>query len=366
MLRHNDISEGFEIFPWHKSFDTGNEKIDSQHKKIVKLLNRLANSMATEDTLKVNIALHELSDYVDFHFSDEEKLWNQYFTRDEWLTSHERAHASFLPKVLELKRRQYHSEDRELVEDIIRFLMRWLAFHIIESDKRMSFAVDAMRNGASLGEAKSLAEKKISGTTRDLVEAILSMYEGVSTATFEMIRERNARLDAEDKLSNAYIKSDSGSITDKLTGLKNRSYMNEIIPIEIAKAARKKRPIAVHIIDIDKFKRFNNLYGHIEGDEVLKKVSLTIETACRRPTDYVFRFQKDIFCVIEVDVDIGDDVNFSNNIKNKISELQIPHEGNDDCGIVTVSIGSVVIIPNPKDTLDNVIELACNALCRSQ
>ncbi|MCG8564994.1 MAG: hemerythrin domain-containing protein, partial [Desulfobacterales bacterium] len=93
----------FEVFPWNSNFETGHPRIDQQHKKLVTLLNQLAKTLITNEILEVNSAFTELTQYANRHFEEEERIWINAFGQDPWVASHQMSHASFLPKVIEIK-----------------------------------------------------------------------------------------------------------------------------------------------------------------------------------------------------------------------------------------------------------------------
>lgn len=190
----------FDVFPWNENFETGISIIDEQHRVLVDLLNKLANCLIGSSTLEINTAFNGLAAYAALHFDEEEAVWSEFFTDDSWLSSHQITHASFLPAIIEIKERYGDAALSDITEQIVKYLIRWLAFHIIDNDKRMAIAVKAVEAGASLEEAKLIADKKMAGSMRLLIETILKMYDGLSARTFELMRERNARKNAEQKL----------------------------------------------------------------------------------------------------------------------------------------------------------------------
>ncbi len=193
----------FEVFPWNSNFDTGVEAIDTQHKKLISILNNLARSLIINEDFLVNETFEELTDYANYHFSEEEQFWFTYFSEDDSaLTSHLLSHASFLPKVIEIKNQKGHSL-ASIVEEIIKFLIRWLTFHILDNDKRMVVTVNYLDQGKSMEEAKMLADKKMSGSMRVLIETILKMYDKISSSAIDIMRERRERIKAENKLKKA-------------------------------------------------------------------------------------------------------------------------------------------------------------------
>ncbi|MCG8699180.1 MAG: bacteriohemerythrin [Bacteroidales bacterium] len=186
-------SENFIVFPWNSNLETGIKEIDNQHKKLVDLLNKLANTLVNNDNVEIEVAFKELAEYASYHFEEEEGIWYNHFKDDSWFESHQFGHASFLPKIEEIENDKTGKPKSEIIEQIIKFLIRWLAFHIIDNDKRMVFAIEYLKQGKTLDESKLAADRKMSGSMRLLIETILHMYDGLSSRTLELMRERIAR-----------------------------------------------------------------------------------------------------------------------------------------------------------------------------
>lgn len=103
---HEEIEEfeDLEVFLWHQNFETGIQEVDEQHKALVILLNKLANSLTQEKITEVENTFTQLAKYADYHFKSEEKVWEKYFDKKNPLfQSHKQTHDSFLPTVIELQ-----------------------------------------------------------------------------------------------------------------------------------------------------------------------------------------------------------------------------------------------------------------------
>ena len=227
---NDDNTELFEVLPWSKKLETGISKIDEQHQVLVGLLNELANTLVIQKHTQIDAAIEALENYAAMHFAEEEVIWNRYFSGDPWLISHQKSHASFLPSIEKLKVENRGDSSREpdsvVNEKLVHFLFQWLAFHIIDSDKRMVVAVKAIDAGATIDEAKNAADKEMVSSREVLVNVILDMYQGLTSRTLELMRERNIRIAAEEKLRQANEDLKALAITDSLTGLYNRRYFD--------------------------------------------------------------------------------------------------------------------------------------------
>lgn len=195
-----DGADGFEIFPWSPNFETGIDLIDQQHRKLVVLLNRLAEQHVRGVSGEaVEQILGELADYADYHFRTEDEIWGRHLGEDAWVTGHAQTHARFFETVTDLR-----AGGRALgavLEDLLSFLTRWLAYHILDSDKRMARAVLAVQAGCTVAVAKQRADDEMHSGTELLVHTVLSMYQRLSAQALELMREKHARLCAESALT---------------------------------------------------------------------------------------------------------------------------------------------------------------------
>jgi len=195
------VQNSVEILPWNKNFESGIEVIDTQHKQLVKLLNVLVSHLAFQsEAPEITKVFDELKAYTAYHFSTEEKIWHEHFRNDSWEELHQKGHADFIAKVLEIKGGELHKNPDVVIEEIVSFLTHWLAMHIIESDKRMAKVVLALPSGMSLEECKVIANQEMEGATRVLIETVMGMYDTLAHRTIQMTREISRRIKAEQDL----------------------------------------------------------------------------------------------------------------------------------------------------------------------
>lgn len=369
----NILLDEFEVFPWNKNFEIGIEVIDEQHKVLFSLLNELASTLTRGNQIEINHVFSELAKYAEYHFETEEAIWADHFGDDSWLSSHQLSHSSFLPKVIELKEQEINKPQAEIIECIILFLIRWLAFHIMDNDKRMGLCIQNIHNGMPLEQAKIAADKKMSGSIRILIETVMGMYDSLSTRTLALMRESHARQKIEKELHKtnkqlrkANLRLESLSITDQLTDLFNRRHFNSVFMREIKRARRDKTPLALIILDIDFFKKINDNYGHSEGDRILIQVGQQLKIICQRPGDYAFRLGGEEFGVISSNLSIHGTAEFAEIIRKEIENLNIPNKYSSISQYLTVSIGSVTKIPDEIDTIDNFMSIADKHLYKAK
>ncbi len=218
-----------DIFPWNDSFDTGLPEIDEQHRRLVQLLNSLASHIAFGSGVpEVSVLLDELADYAVYHFETEESIWHAHFSGDPLEVAHLASHRSFVDTVAKLRHAGTIQSLDSVLEAILAFLTRWLAAHILESDRRLALIVLAVRSGMPLAVAKAHADAEMQGANRRLIELILSIYEQLSGNTLRLMRELAERKrDAEDLklLTQAVEQSSSAILMTDLEG--NINFVNQ-------------------------------------------------------------------------------------------------------------------------------------------
>lgn len=204
-----------QIFPWNDNFATGIDTIDEQHQQLVDLLNKLAVHLAQgSDDLTLSGVFDELTDYTVYHFTTEEGIWEKHFGDDALVASHHETHQSFVAEVSRLRDLLASQEREQAVEEIVSFLTHWLAFHILETDAYMAQIVLCVQSGTSLCDAKQAAAQHLQGAAHVLIEAVLQMYDSLSTRTLALLREIKSRRAAEAKLrlANDIIESSADAI----------------------------------------------------------------------------------------------------------------------------------------------------------
>jgi diguanylate cyclase len=129
------------------------------------------------------------------------------------------------------------------------------------------------------------------------------------------------------------------SLTDPLTGISNRKHFEEMLVQAITDASAQKRPLALIIIDIDHFKRFNDTYGHLTGDQVLRLVGVTMRERVRRKATLA-RFGGEEFGVILPDATLAEARATGEEIReNVMSRELVKRSTGESLGKVTISLG---------------------------
>lgn len=126
--------------------------------------------------------------------------------------------------------------------------------------------------------------------------------------------------------------------TDGLTGLANRRFLDKSIEREWSRTQRNQRPFSLLLLDVDYFKRYNDCYGHVQGDQCLKAVADTLIACVHRPTDLIARYGGEEFAVLLPDTSADGATRLAENIVREVHNQSLEHR-ESPFGHVTVSVG---------------------------
>jgi diguanylate cyclase (GGDEF)-like protein len=179
----------------------------------------------------------------------------------------------------------------------------------------------------------------------------------------QRVNERTAELIiAKEKAEDANQKLEQLVNLDSLTQVANRRCFNGRLQAEWKRLAREQQPLSLILFDVDKFKSYNDYYGHLQGDDCLIKIAQTVQQTVRRPTDLVARYGGEEFSVLLSNTDLAAAIKVAQNIQQAIQDRAIPHAQSDIKDIVTISLGISCVIPNEDINPDTLIASADKAL----
>lgn len=151
-------------------------------------------------------------------------------------------------------------------------------------------------------------------------------------------------------------------LIDTLTGISNRRGFDNQITAEWGRAIRGKMPISLLMIDIDHFKRFNDTYGHPQGDKILRMVANVLDATLKRRADFAARWGGEEFMAILPDTNTDGAFKIAENIRANVEAAEIPLNYGDAPLKATVSIGVVSALPDNNISISDFITRADIAL----
>jgi diguanylate cyclase len=178
---------------------------------------------------------------------------------------------------------------------------------------------------------------------------LLVLITGFIAFAFTVLSQLRSRMAMESEIRLAHQAVKDMALTDSLTGLGNRRRLDMALQSEIGRAKRQRYPLALIMLDIDYFKRFNDRYGHAAGDDCLRQVAQAINGVLKRPADLAVRYGGEEFTVLLPDTDIRGAGRLAENILQAIRGLTLEHADHPE-QVVTASAGVTVRSPALEDT----------------
>jgi diguanylate cyclase (GGDEF)-like protein len=169
-----------------------------------------------------------------------------------------------------------------------------------------------------------------------------------------MVRERTRELEASNR------KLASMSMTDGLTGIANRRRFDEVLLDEWRLARRGGQPLALALIDVDWFKDYNDTYGHLAGDDCLRRIAAIVSANVRPGSGLVARYGGEEFAVIAPATDEAAAMSLARTICKALADAAVPHV-RSPFGVVTASVGVAVLVSGEGEPAD-LVKLADDAM----
>jgi len=200
---------------------------------------------------------------------------------------------------------------------------------------------------------------------RDVVHVVRSA-DGAVEALVGFMFDISERKRTEERLLMLQKELQDLSFKDGLTGIANRRRFDALLEYEWAWAEREQRSLALLMIDIDFFKAYNDHYGHIQGDECLRRVAAALGAGATRPRDFLARYGGEEFVLVLPDTDQPGAERVAKRCCDALRAEPIAHEKSSVSAAVTVSIGVGACIPSSGNTLLGFVEAVDRALYRAK
>jgi diguanylate cyclase len=230
-----------------------------------------------------------------------------------------------------------------------------------EIDDVMSLITEALGMSASYDDSLSGAAKKLAFAKNNV--QVKEIVDTLVKSTREM-RDTNKALEerlvlSKTEISNLQHSLDAiraESLTDPLTGLGNRKYFDRSIDSAVQSALASGEPLSLLMFDIDHFKSFNDSYGHLTGDQVLRLVGMSLKQTIKGQ-DITARYGGEEFAVVLPNTALRQALTVADHIRRAVMSKELKKKSTGEIlGRVTISVG--VSILKPGDDTDSLIERA--------
>ena len=217
---------------------------------------------------------------------------------------------------------------------------------VVDGTQRI-YGFQALPTYPLVAEAGLSRESIVEPWRHDMIKSVLILVLlliGLSAFGWIVLRQLRERIAIERALLQAHQTLKSLALTDALTGLGNRRRLDGVLDSELGRARRQDYSLAVVMLDLDYFKRYNDHYGHPAGDRCLQRIGEVLQAALKRPGDLAVRYGGEEFTLLLPDTDVDGATTLVQEILDNLRRLGIEHL-TSPLGIVSISAGIAVGYP---------------------
>ena len=221
--------------------------------------------------------------------------------------------------------------------------------HEEDRQKTVDFCVAQSQQGADHeADYRAITRQGEYVWIRDVVH-VVRRPDGSVDSLVGFMFDITARKQAEEKILQLQRELEILSYRDSLTGVANRRMFDTVYPVQWAKARDTGHPLSLVIVDIDYFKQYNDHYGHVQGDECLRRVAQVLDTAASHPGHLCARLGGEEFVLLLPATDAEGARIKAERCRKLLAQEEIPHARSGAGRLVTVSLGVGTIVPGPGD-----------------
>jgi diguanylate cyclase (GGDEF)-like protein/PAS domain S-box-containing protein len=221
--------------------------------------------------------------------------------------------------------------------------------HEEDRQKTVDFCVAQSQQGADHeADYRAITRQGEYVWIRDVVH-VVRRPDGSVDSLVGFMFDITARKQAEEKILQLQRELEILSYRDSLTGVANRRMFDTVYPVQWAKARDTGHPLSLVIVDIDYFKQYNDHYGHVQGDECLRRVAQVLDTAASHPGHLCARLGGEEFVLLLPATDAEGARIKAERCRKLLAQEEIPHARSGAGRLVTVSLGVGTIVPGAGD-----------------
>ena len=331
-----------QLIEWSPVFELGLQLIDEQHRRLVDLTNKFGGLLSKNevDRPALEEVFVELLGYTEYHFREEEELMAKMGVDPRHVELHEQQHRTFLNDVAAFHREM--PRDGDNARALFEYLMNWLVYHILGSDRSMGRQIGLICDEVSPQQAYARHEEAIDGAAGMLLNSLNNLFQQVSLRN-RQLSELNQSLENKvaertRELSAANIRLGELASTDALTGLANRRHALQQLQ-QLWDETEAVEQLSCMMIDADGFKQINDRFGHDAGDEVLRELARYL---CHlvRTDDIVCRLGGDEFLILCPATDADGAQQVARQVHAGVAAQRITFPGGAWAGSISVGVAT--------------------------
>lgn len=217
--------------------------------------------------------------------------------------------------------------------------------HPDDRDRVVQFCVSQSQAGVDHeADYRALTQDGRYVWLRDVVHVVRNESGGVEALVGFMF-DISERKNAEEQVLALQRQLEDFSFRDGLTGVANRRRFDSVFEVEWAAARRSGKPLSLVLFDIDFFKAYNDHYGHVRGDECLRRVAHALQAGSARPRDFFARYGGEEFVLVLPETDERGAIHVATRCQNALQNEAIRHEASSVASMISVSVGAGTVVP---------------------
>jgi len=248
-------------------------------------------------------------------------------------------------------------------------LMKLQLLDLVHAEDRSQVA-EVLREMRSKSEGETVqyrARKRNAeyGWVEASLRTIRHPITNVPTGALQIVRDISERKHSEEELEAAYHAAEALADQDALTALANRRRLDQFLANEWKRGSRDRAPLSLLLLDVDRFKAYNDTYGHVQGDICLKQIGKVAQSVLLRTSDLAARYGGEEFALVLPFTPIEGARRIAEEMCAEMRHIGVPHAATRE-GIVTVSIGCATLIPSAGRSVQDLVEMADRALYQAK
>jgi diguanylate cyclase (GGDEF)-like protein/PAS domain S-box-containing protein len=245
--------------------------------------------------------------------------------------------------------------------------LRFLDLIHPEDRPRIAELLREMRSKSEGETVQYRARKKNSeyGWVETSLRTIHHPISNIPTGALQIVRDISERKHSEQKLEAAYHAAEALADQDALTGLANRRRLDDFLTNEWRRGLRDGAPLSFLLLDVDRFKAYNDSYGHLQGDICLKQIAQVTRKVLFRTSDLAARYGGEEFAFVLPFTPEEGARRIAEEMCAVLRHMRLPHAASSE-GIVTVSVGHATLVPSVSGSAESLVELADQAMYQAK